>query len=56
MKEILHDYYDDERIFNQSQKSGGSIKGRDRALKEIILALALCHNVTPVFNEDHTEK
>ena len=29
---------------------------KEKCLKEIVTALALCHNVTPVFNEDKTEK
>jgi len=29
---------------------------KEKSLKNIVTALALCHNVTPVFNEEHTKK
>ena len=32
------------------------IESRERSLKNIMNALALCHNVTPVYNEDRTKK
>lgn len=38
------------------EEIGSSIRSKENCLKEIITALALCHNVTPVFNEDRTEK
>ena len=33
-----------------------SARPKEKGLRNIILALALCHNVPPVFNEDRTEK
>lgn len=38
------------------EEIGVGIRCKENCLKEIITALALCHNVTPVFNEDKTEK
>lgn len=35
---------------------GAGIRCKETCLKEIITALVLCHNVTPVFNDDKTEK
>lgn len=32
------------------------INTKERDLKNILTALALCHNVTPVYNEDKTKK
>ena len=29
---------------------------KEKYLKEIVMALALCHNVTPVYNEEEDEK
>lgn len=44
--EILKDY--------ESIREGTHSK--EEGLKNIVTALALCHNVTPVFNEDRTQK
>jgi magnesium-transporting ATPase (P-type) len=33
-----------------------NINSKEKYIKNIITALALCHNVTPVFNEEKTEK
>lgn len=33
-----------------------AINSKEKNLKNIVTALALCHNVTPVFNEDRTSK
>jgi hypothetical protein len=41
MKAIIEDY---ENIPDK-------IQSKEKCLKEIITALALCHNVTPVYNE-----
>ena len=41
MKTIIEDYE------NIPEK----IQSKEKCLKEIITALALCHNVTPVYNE-----
>jgi phospholipid-translocating ATPase len=32
------------------------INSKEKGLKNIVTALALCHNVTPVFNEDKSGK
>lgn len=46
IREMLRDY----------EEIGTGIRCRENCLKQIVTALALCHNVTPVFNEDNTEK
>lgn len=42
IKEILREY-EDENI-------PGRLDVKERYLKDIVMALALCHNVTPVYN------
>ena len=46
MKDMLADY----------QQIPEKIESKEKALKNIITALAVCHNVTPVFNEDRSKK
>lgn len=42
MKNIIQDY----------DNIPDKIQSKEKSLKQIITALALCHNVTPVYNND----
>ena len=46
MKSIIDDY----------ENIPDNIQSKQKFLKEIITALALCHNVTPVYNDEKKEK
>lgn len=46
MKNIIEDY----------DNIPDNIQSKQKCLKEIITALALCHNVTPVYNNDEKKQ